>query len=340
MPSLTDKDRILITGASGFIGTNLMERLAKTGARLLNIDPNPPLDPSHAPFRRNGDIMDAAALNASFASFKPTHVIHLAARTDCDETLTVEEGYQTNTVGTANVLAAIKATPEVRKAIITSSQFVFNKGAELPMDDSDYAPVTVYGQSKAITERLTRESNLECCWTLLRPTNVWGPWHIRHTKQFFRILRWGLYVHPGREPVIRSYAYVGNVVEQMVRILEADGGIVDRKTFYAGDAPLDILDWVNGFSIALKGKPVVVIPRGWLRLVARGGDLISKITRRQFFITSSRFASMTRDYRTPMDRTFAALGPNRFNLAEGIRETVAWLESRERQGATAGEKAS
>jgi GlcNAc-P-P-Und epimerase len=327
MSKLSAKDRILITGASGFIGTNLIDHLLPSGAALMNVDLVPPLDPRHAVHWKTGDIMDAAGLSAVFSAYKPTHVIHLAARCDCDESTTVEAGYQANTQGTANVLAAIKSEPGIRKAIVTSSQFVFNKGALLPQGDTDYASVTVYGESKIITEKLTREAGLPCSWTLIRPTNVWGPWHIRHTQQFFRILRWGVYVHPGREPVIRSYAYVGNVVDQMIRILEAQDAVVAGKTFYLGDPPLDILEWVNGFSVALKGRPVRVIPRSWLLTVARVGDLISKALGKPFFITTSRFASMTRDYLTPMDKTLSALGPNRYGLEEGIRETVAWLNA-------------
>lgn len=319
--------RTLITGGSGFIGTNLAEVLEARGHALLNLDPAPPLNAAQRRFWKTGNIMDRPGLERAFAEFRPDYVVHLAARCDCDEDTTVEEGYRANTEGTANVLAAVKATPGIRRAIVTSSQFVYNRGARLPAHDEDYHPVTVYGKSKIITESLTRQAGLSCSWTLIRPTNVWGPFHIRHTRQFFRVLRWGLYVHPGREPVMRSYAYVGNVVEQIARILEAEEAKVGGKTLYLGDPPLDILDWVNGFSRALRGKDVTVIPRGLLRAGARAGDLISAATGRQFFITSSRFRSMTDPYLTPMDRTFVALGPNKYSLEDGIRETVRWLKT-------------
>lgn len=70
-------------------------------------------------------------------------------------------------------LDVIKATPSVERVIITSSQFVCGPGY-IPKHDEDFAPVTVYGQSKVLTEQLTRQAGLRCVWTIVRPTNIWG----------------------------------------------------------------------------------------------------------------------------------------------------------------------
>lgn len=324
--------KILITGGSGFIGTNLVETLARDFPDLVNMDVQAPMNPEQSKYLIRGDILDAAQTLEVFRKVRPTHVVHLAARCDCDENTTIEEGYQANTVGTRNVLAAVKEVGSVKRLIITSTQFVFNKKDELPKGDEDYAPKTIYGQSKIITESLTRQAGLDCCWTIIRPTNVWGPWHIRHTRQFFRILRAGLYFHPGREPVMRSYAFVGNVVDQISKILLAEPGKVNGRTFYMGDPPLDIRDWVDGFSRSLLGKPVRIVPRSVLRLAALAGDAVSRVTGKDFFITSSRFRSMTDPYLTPMDQTYEALGRNRYDLEEGIRRTTEWLHWFERSG--------
>lgn len=332
--------KILVTGGSGFIGTNLVESLSAKYAHVLNVDPDSPMDPAHRPFWKRGDIMAPAALTAGFQEYKPTHVIHLAARAECDENTTVEAGYKVNTAGTQNVLDAIKACGSVQRLIMTSTQFVFNKGAALPQGDLDYAPVTVYGQSKIITEQLTRKAGLTCTWTIIRPTNVWGPWHIRHTQQFFRILRKGLYLHPGRDEVMRSYAFVGNVIDQMERILEVDRAKVDGKTFYVGDAALNLFDWVDGFSQSLTGRRVRVVPRPVLKLIAVGGDLVQAVTRKPFFINSSRLVSMTAPYLTPMDETFKALGPCRYSLEEGIALTTEWLRRFEASGVVISGKRS
>jgi nucleoside-diphosphate-sugar epimerase len=183
----------------------------------------------------------------------------------------------------------------------------------------------VYGRSKVITENLTREANLPGTWTIIRPTNIWGPWHMRYRREFWRVVERGWYVHPGRQPVIRSYGYVKNVVHQIGKIFDADVDLVSGKTFYLGDRPIDLLDWTNGFSRALTGHDVRIVPRALMRALAVLGDIPTHVTGHPFLINSSRLSSMTTDYETPMERTFEVLGENPYTLEDGIKETVEWL---------------
>ena len=318
--------RILITGGSGFIGTNAIEAFSGEGNAILNYSNHGPLDPEQTQYWRAGDILDAGATTKIFQEFQPDHVLHLAARTDCDDNTTVELGYRVNTEGTRNVLAAIKATPSVERIVITSSQFVCAPG-RLPRDDTDYFPETVYGQSKVITEQLTRAANLKSCWTIVRPTNIWGPWHLRYRREFWRVVERGLYVHPGRQPVIRCYGYVKNVVDQIRKILAAPRDVVHRQTLYLGDRPINLHDWVDAFSREFTGRNVRIVPRALMRSLALAGDIPTYLTGKPFLINSSRFGSMTTDYDTPMDLTFNLLGENPYALEDGVRETVAWLRS-------------
>src|SRR5438105_274804 len=318
--------RILITGGSGFIGTNMVEALSRKANSILNYSLHEPLNSWQMQYWRRGDILDFGQTTAAFHEFQPDHVLHLAARAECDEDTTVEVGYRVNTEGTKNVLAAIRATPSVQRTIITSSQFVCSPG-RLPQSDTDYFPETVYGQSKVITEKLTREAKLPGCWTIIRPSNVWGPWHLRYRREIWRVLERGLYIHPGRRPVVRCYAYVKNVVAQIQKIFESPSDLVHGKTIYAGDPPDDIFNWVNGFSRALTGRGVRVVPRAFMRLLALVGDIPTRLTGKPFLINSSRFRSMTTDYNTPIAETFRLLGENPYTLEQGINETVAWLRS-------------
>jgi nucleoside-diphosphate-sugar epimerase len=327
--------RILITGGSGFIGTNAIEALSNDADAILNYSVHPPLNPDQAPYWHAGNILDPGVTTAVFREFQPDRVLHLAARAECDENTTVEEGYRANTEGTRNVLAAIRATPSVQRAIITSSQFVCAPG-RLPKTDTDYFPETVYGESKVVTEQLTREADLPCCWTIIRPTNIWGPWHMRYRREFWRVVERGLYVHPGRQPVIRCYGYVKNVFHQMRRIFAADVGLVRGKTLYVGDRPINLLDWTDGFSRALTGRKARVVPRPLMRALALAGDIPTTLTAKPFLINSSRYRSMITNYETPMEPTFELLGENPYSLEAGIAETVRWLGSHKGSDGSAG----
>lgn len=317
--------KLLLTGASGFIGTHLVRLAIARGHDVLNLDIRPPGLGEQRSAWRECDIMDADKLARITREFAPASVIHLAARTDCVETTTVEEGYQVNTRGTQNVLDAVRGCESVERTLITSTQFVFNRGATMPAHDQDFSPHTVYGQSKVISEQLTRAANLRSTWTIVRPTNVWGPWHLRQRANFFYALERGVYVHPGRTPVTRSYGYVGNVVHQMLALLAAPREQVNAHVFYLGDRPSELLIWVNAFSMRLKGRPVRVAPTSVIKLLGRIGDGISKVTGKPFLITTSRFHSMTEPYVVPMEPTLALLGETPFSLEQGVDLTASWL---------------
>ena len=130
--------KVLVTCGSGFIGTNLVDYLKKDNVDVLNFDINPPLSSEHEAFWKQGDILNTAVLKKCFQTYQPTHVVHLAARTDCEEKKSLD-GYKQNTEGTKNVLEVIAATHSILRAIITSTQFVCRPGY-IPKCDEDYLP--------------------------------------------------------------------------------------------------------------------------------------------------------------------------------------------------------
>jgi len=313
--------RMLVTGGSGFIGTNLIDVLLDRGIEVINLDINPPKRSVHEPYWRECDILDFDLTMSNFEKFRPAHVVHLAARTD---TLSSNpEDYQVNTEGTNNVLRCIKAMPSVERVIITSSQFVFGPPGD-PKSDEDFKPVGAYGMSKALSEKATRSAGLDCVWTITRPTNIWGPWHPRYPNEFWLVLRKGLYFHPGGRSTMRSYGYVRNIVFQMLKILEAPPSRVNKKVYYLGEPSILLLDWVNGFALAITGKPARIIPRPLLKTIAAAGSLLDMIGIR-FPITLSRYRSMTEDYLSPVTPTIEAFGKPPYSLENGIKETVDWL---------------
>lgn len=314
----------LVTGGSGFIGTNLIDCLIKNKEeQIINLDIKEPKKETHRKYWYCIDLLDEKKLNDILIKKKPTHIVHLAARTDTDKNNNID-GYKANTEGTRNLISAIKLVKTTKRLIITSTQFV-HQCQGIPKDDEDYAPHTAYGQSKVITEQLVRKADLNCLWTIIRPTNIWGPWHPRYPKEFWLVLKKGLYFHPGKQPVVRSYGYVGNVTHQILKILELPAETVHGRVFYVGDRPINLLDWVNGFSNELIHRDVIVIPRFLVQSLAKLGDFLS-LFHLAFPLNSSRFKSMTIDNPAPMDETFKVLGESPYSLARGIKETAKWLK--------------
>ncbi|WP_224999904.1 NAD(P)-dependent oxidoreductase [Cesiribacter sp. SM1] len=318
--------RILVTGGSGFIGTNLIEYLLDNGITFLNVDWNPPLNPKHSVFWKECDIMDIAALQEIFSAFQPTVVIHLAARTDTDiyELDGNLNEYIQNTEGTRNVLSCISNTAGVERAIFTSTMFVCKAGY-LPKHDQDYMPFTLYGVSKMLSEQYIREANLSCTWTIIRPQTIWGPWSLRYRDVMFKVMQRGLYFHPSKQNVFRAYGYVKNVVWQIQQIMNAPQEKVHQQAFYVGDKEINLLDWVQLISQELTGKRARILPTAVVKGIALTGDLLKHINI-PFPLSSTRFNSMTQDYTTPIDRTYEIFGVPPYTMQQGVKEIVDWYK--------------
>src|ERR1051326_702915 len=73
--------RVLVTGGSGFVGTNLISSFLGDGLIVLSLDKHRPVNSKHVGIWRSTDILRQPELKKEFAEFKPTWVVHLAAET-------------------------------------------------------------------------------------------------------------------------------------------------------------------------------------------------------------------------------------------------------------------
>ncbi len=314
--------KFLCTGGSGFIGSHLVNQLSASGIELINIDIAEPKQEEHRKYWRDCNILDFNHLAEIFAKFQPTHVVHLAARTVMGGKSLAD--FRENTEGTANVLEVIKNTPSVSRVIITSSQHVRKPGSGLPQNDFDFIPHGLYGESKVITEKLTWEANLSCCWTIIRPTTVWGPLNSVLPNGLWKVMRKGYYFHPRNDPVVRSYGYIKNVIWQMSKILEAPEIMVNGKVYYVGEEPIKQIEWINAFSNALIGREVLQVPKFFIYLLALVGDALDCMGVK-FPMDGPRFFNLTTSNPVSISPIIDAFGIPPYSMNNGVLETVRWL---------------
>ncbi len=314
--------KILLTGASGFIGTNLLLYLVDKGHQLLNLDLEQPKDKSFIKYWHKVDINNYDLFESEIMNFSPDYIVHLAARTDLDGK-TLEE-YSQNIEGVANILKIIKKLSSLKKIIITSSMYVCQPGYS-PNNQFDYKPHTVYGKSKVMTEKVTWDNQPSCDWLIIRPTSIWGPWFGVPYRNFFDIVMSRLYFHIGNRSCCKTYGYIDNAIYQIETLLFADTINSENKMFYIGDTPAtNIEEWANEIAAEL-GFKIIKLPYFILKLVAYVGDILGLLGVK-FPMTSFRLNNMTTDNVVDISKTNALAPEVPYSRIYGVKKTLKWIK--------------
>lgn len=162
-------ERVLITGAAGFIGSNLADDLLAKGLDVMGIDNFDPFysreikesNISAALKHRSfvfleGDIRDAGFLDRCFSEFKPNTIVHLAAKAGVRPSIKDPASYfDVNVSGTLNLLEAMKRN-SICRMLFASSSSVYGNNKKVPFAESDNVdfPVSPYAASKKAGELL------------------------------------------------------------------------------------------------------------------------------------------------------------------------------------------
>lgn len=315
-------EKLLITGGSGFIGTNLIEKLRKEAKyELMSIDIVAPKIDSHKDIWKQVDLRKADEVMEVVTAFMPDYVIALGARTDLNgKTL---DSYDANIGGVRNVLAALEKVPNLKRLIYASSMYVCEPGY-MPKDFDDYAPHTLYGESKVETEKIIKAADPKYTWSIIRPTSIWGPWFGEPYNRFFHIVLKRMYFHMGKRACKKTYGYVDNAIYQIMSILNADAEKVNRKVFYLGDyEPYDITEWANEIA-KHAGIKIPNIPYFCFKFAGWFGDFL-KLFGISFPMTSFRLHNMTTDNVHNLN-PIKEIAPNLpVEREEGTVKTLEWI---------------
>ncbi|MBN1660296.1 MAG: NAD-dependent epimerase/dehydratase family protein [Anaerolineae bacterium] len=226
--------RILVTGAAGFIGSHLAERLVALGHEVRGIDCftdyySRALKALNAEaLRRQGvDLMalDLAADDLAPAVEGAEFIVHLAAQPGISATTAFETYLRNNVQATHRLLLAAQQSPALRGFLNISTSSVY--GADATGDEStEPRPTSYYGVTKLAAEQLVlalaRDRGLPAC--SLRLFSVYGP-RERPEKLYPRLIAAILDdkefpLFAGSESHVRSFTYVDDVVDGLVAALD------------------------------------------------------------------------------------------------------------------------
>lgn len=232
--------KVLVTGAAGFIGYHVCERLLARGDTVIGLDN---LDTSGdvtlkatrlsrlkaAPnfgFHRM-DIRDVKACRELFDGAKPERVVHLAARVGVRATAAEAPEYaETNVTGFLQVLELCRLV-KVEHVVFASSSSVYGQGTPLPFAENAPAdrPLSLYAATKRADELMAHVYSHQygIAMTGLRLFTVYGPWGRPDMAPmlFLRAMVEGrpIVLH-GEGRMQRDFTYVDDVVEALVRLLD------------------------------------------------------------------------------------------------------------------------
>ena len=232
--------RVLVTGAAGFIGSHLSERLLARGDEVLGYDNlNAYYDPALKEARLarltpqdgfsfvRASLEDRAALEAAFDDFRPQRVVNLAAQAGVRYSLENPHAYiESNIVGFLNILEACRHRG-IEHLVYASSSSVYGANRKLPfaVEDSVDHPVSLYAASKKANELMahTYSHLFGLPTTGLRFFTVYGPWG-RPDMALFLFTKKIL----AGEPIdvfnhghhTRDFTYVDDIVEGVIRTLD------------------------------------------------------------------------------------------------------------------------
>jgi len=311
--------KALVTGGTGFVGSHLVEALLKEGFEVhclvRNLSNKKWLDGLDVVFIE-GDCCNRASLE-KIKNFD--YIFHLAGLTKASSW---QEFYTANVIGTENIVdVALKNNPDLKRFIHISSL-----AAAGPCDDgkpkcenSPVNPVSAYGKSKLLSEKLVEKFRDKLPFTILRPTAVYGP-RDRDFYLFFKMVNAGIVPYFGKS--YYSLIYIDDLIKGI--ILAAKSEIAQGNIYFLANREIVSSDEISSIIAEVLGKKTIKIriPRNLMPLIGRVASKIAKNS----IINNDKLIELKYTYwLCDISRARNELGfAPKVNIREGMKWTANW----------------
>ena len=312
MAALTGRP-VLVTGATGFIGSHLVRRLVNDGAdvhaltsSVSSIYPARLADFKDRITLHEGNLTDRSAMDAIVEAARPSHVFHLGAYTHVGKSWRrVDECVQANIQGTVNLLQSLDGSGYER-FVYTGTSEIYGD-IDVPFrEDAVVNPISPYSVSKYGGERYCRMFHSGYGWpvVMVRPFNAYGPWQTpdRIIPEIIgRAVRGEeLRMTQGRQT--REFNYVEDLIDGFL-LLGTTAGI-DGELFNLG----------NGQELSMRELATTIL------------DLMGNPIEPRFGALPDRPTEIWHMYSD--NSKIRALGwAPRHSLTEGLQKTIEWYRA-------------
>jgi len=313
--------KIIIIGASGFVGTRLLELLKQGDITLHNIDKRE--SQFHPEITHIANVLDKENLPSLLQG---TDTIVLLAAEHRDDVSPTSLYYDVNVQGMNNVLEAME-TNEVKRIIFTSTVAVYGLNKLHPDENHLADPFNHYGKSKWMAEQVLQEwHKTHSDWNIniIRPTVIFGERNRGNVYNLLKQIAGGRFLMVGNGNNKKSMAYVGNIVAFIKFLIEekTEGYNVYN---YVDKPDLTMNELVTLVSRVLdKHIPHTHFPQ-WLGMA--GGycfDLLAKITGKKLTVSSVRVKKFcaTTQFDATKAHSSGFVAP--YTLQEGLERTLKY----------------
>ncbi len=315
----------LVTGASGFVGSHIVDELLRRGARvrclLRSTSSRRWLEGKPLEFAE-GDVRIPDGLDAAVAG--ADWIVHAAGRTHAPS---AEEFHRANVRGTELILnAALHASPAPKRFLYISSQAAAGPSRDgVPVtEDEEPRPVSAYGASKLAGEKLVMRAADRLPVAALRPPPVYGP-RDKELLKYFRAVKWHLRPRlPGSARF--SIVYALDLARAVWGALTKDPA-AGRVYFVAGPDVTTYGETGSAIENAFGAWAVSVpVPAFVLQAVGLAGELEGALTHRPALLTRAKIREIILgEWIVSSARIRAELGWSpATTLEQGMKETARW----------------
>lgn len=328
--------KVLVTGATGFIGSHLVARLSQDGIKIRCLV-RPKSDTSFLKTLKGvelfkGDLLRSGSL---FEAIKGVEkVFHLAAVSHTIEGVDYSFFRKYNVLPSIH-LAKLAVKNKVKKFIFYSSieAVGLKKAANVkkPVDETmPSVPETKYGHSKLEVEKsllaLYKKEGLPV--VIIRPTVIFGPRDITHGPlKLFKSIQSGMFRIVGNGRNLVSWCYVENLVEATV--LAANKKISDGQIYFVNDEqPYEFKKIADvaaeNLGVKLSG---LRIPLLWAKLASLPIEISFSFLKKEAPLSKSKLRLATQNFVYDISKAKKELGYKQlYSLEKGMEKTIAWYK--------------
>jgi len=318
---------ILVTGATGFIGQQLIPALLSHGWRVRGLARRPdriPADMAQTVEWVYGDLR-SSPIQSEFIE-GCDWIFHCAGAIRARRT---RDFLLTNYLGTRRLIEALLKSPHPRPAILFLSSLAAAGPSQPHMpktEDQPCFPVSAYGYSKLAAEALLRHHRLDFTSVILRPGIVYGPGD-RETLRLFRLARHRLTFQPGFQTPFYSLIHVDDLVRMMIRC--ASIPVAAGEIFFAADNETGhpLREIIRLAALRPEASRLTCpVPLSMIHFTAAIASLVSQTGARPGIFNLDKY----REMRCPNwvcnpSKAEAQLGfKTTVGLSAGLRQTAQW----------------